>query len=225
MKRRFLLPLIPLIVLTFSLTPTGAYAASPKDACKDGGYLTLARSDGTSFKNQGQCVSYAVHGGTLLRGIDATSVYAALRGFGGPLSPPDANGDRVGSTGDGGLITGAFGPGPCVPQPPNTFCLNFGMLFLGYVLHTTTGLAQGNGTATCDLCSVAGHTGTVSFSTTVVGHAVTFDDSVFVAFDGGTWQITGGTGDLAAISGSGTWVPGPGNTNTRVFAGRILFPV
>jgi hypothetical protein len=223
-KRSLLLALASIAVMAFALVPTDASAASPKDACKGGGYLTLDRSDGTSFKNQGQCVSYAVHGGTLFRALDASSVYTALRGFGGPLGPPDANGDRTGSTGDGGFITGAFSlPGTCVPQPPNTDCFNFGMLFLGYVLHTTTGLAQGNGTATCDPCSVAGLTGTLSFSTTVVGHAVTSDGVVFVAFDGGTWQITSGTGDLAAISGAGTWTPGAGNT--RVLAGKVLFPI
>ena len=186
--------------------------------------MTLVRADGSSFKNEGLCVSYAVLGGTLFRELDAASVYTALRGFGGPLGPPDANGDRIGSTGDGGLITGAFSlPGTCVPVFPNTDCFNFGMLFLGYVLHTTTGVAEGTGTASCDPCSVGGRTGTLNFSTTVVGHAVTFDGFVFVAFDGGTWHITSGTGDLATISGSGTWTPGAGNT--RVFAGKVLSPI
>jgi hypothetical protein len=34
-------------------------------ACQHGGWTNLVRSDGTSFKNQGACVSYAAHGGTL----------------------------------------------------------------------------------------------------------------------------------------------------------------
>ena len=34
-------------------------------ACKKGGWKTVYRSDGTPFKNQGNCVSYAVQGGTL----------------------------------------------------------------------------------------------------------------------------------------------------------------
>jgi hypothetical protein len=34
-------------------------------ACKKGGWKSLYRTDGTAFKNQGQCVSYAVQGGTL----------------------------------------------------------------------------------------------------------------------------------------------------------------
>jgi hypothetical protein len=165
-------------------------------------------------------VSYAVGGGTLFRAIDASSVYTLLRGFGGPVGPPDANGDRIGSTGDGGSITGAFSlPGTCVPVFPSTDCFNFGMLFLGYVLHAT-GLADGNGTAICDPCSVGGLTGTVSFSTTLVGHAVTFNGLDFVALDGGTWQINAGTGDLAAISGSGTWTQQA--NGTRTFSGSVL---
>jgi len=32
--------------------------ASNKDQCKDGGYLTAKRADGSSFKNQGDCVQY-----------------------------------------------------------------------------------------------------------------------------------------------------------------------
>jgi hypothetical protein len=221
--RSLVLAVFSIGVLALSLVPAAAGAPSPKDACKEGGYLTLARSDGTSFKNQGHCVSYAVHGGTLFRGVDASSVYTALRGFGGPVGPPDANGDRIGSTGDGGIITGAFSfAGVCVPQYPNTDCFNFGMQFLGYVLHPT-GLAEGNGTATCDPCAVAGHTGTLTFATTLVGHAVTINGMTFVALDGGTWRITSGTGDLAAISGVGTWTPGAGNT--RSFSGKVLLPI
>ena len=32
-----------------------------KDECKDGGWRTLTREDGTPFRNQGDCVSYANH--------------------------------------------------------------------------------------------------------------------------------------------------------------------
>jgi hypothetical protein len=227
MSRKFLVALTSLLIASLGMVPTSATGQvlsgvpSKFAPCLDSGYKTLVRSDGTSFATVGACVSYAVQGGALFRAIDASSLYTMLRGFGGPLSPPDANGDRIGSTGDGGLITGAFSvPSTCVPLPPNTFCSNFGMLFLGYVLHTTTGMADGNGTATCDPCSVGGLTGTVSFSTTLVGHAVTFDGDVFVAFDGGNWQITTGTGDLAAISGSGTWTQQA--DGTRTFSGSVL---
>jgi hypothetical protein len=45
----------------------------------------------------------------------------------------------------------------------------------------------------------------------------------FVVLDRGTWRITSGTGDLAAISGVGTWTPGAGNT--RSFSGKVLLPI
>jgi hypothetical protein len=32
--------------------------AASRDACKDGGWQTLARADGSSFKNQGDCIQY-----------------------------------------------------------------------------------------------------------------------------------------------------------------------
>lgn len=37
--------------------------ARTKDDCKNGGYLTVKRADGSSFKNQGQCIKY-VNGST-----------------------------------------------------------------------------------------------------------------------------------------------------------------
>jgi hypothetical protein len=226
MTRRFLAPVVSLAMATLAMLPmpvsaqTSSGVPSKFAPCLDGGYKTLVRANGTSFENLGACVSYAVQGGTLFRLLDASSVYTPLRGFGGPLSPPDANGDRIGSIGDGGPITGAFSyPGTC----PDTVCSNFAMQFLGYVLHTSTGIAQGTGPATCDPCSVGGHAGTVSFATTMVGHLVTFDGIDFAALDGGTWQISSATGDLAAISGSGTWTQ---ETNgTRAFHGSVLAPV
>ena len=36
--------------------------ATAKDACKDDGWKTVRRADGTSFKNQGDCVSYTQNG-------------------------------------------------------------------------------------------------------------------------------------------------------------------
>ena len=37
-------------------------AASSRDDCKDGGWRTATRANGTSFKNQGDCVSYTNNG-------------------------------------------------------------------------------------------------------------------------------------------------------------------
>ena len=36
--------------------------ATDKDECKDGGWQTLSRANGTPFKNQGDCVSYTNNG-------------------------------------------------------------------------------------------------------------------------------------------------------------------
>lgn len=36
--------------------------ATTKDSCKDGGWETVKRADGSSFKNQGDCVSYVNNG-------------------------------------------------------------------------------------------------------------------------------------------------------------------
>ena len=231
MSPRFVAPLVALVIAGLGLLPVSAAAQVSSEApstlapCLEGGYQGLVRSDGTSFANVGACVSYAVRGGTLLRTIDASSVYTPGRGFGTPLSPPDANGDSFGSFGDQGIITGGFSfPPTCPNNPPITFCINFGMTVLGYVLHTTTGLAQGTGTATCDPCWVGGNAGTVNFAVTLVGHEITLPDgTVGIAFDPGTWQITSATGGLAAISGSGHWVLNA--DGTRSFSGSILAPV
>lgn len=41
-------------------------------ACQQGGYANLFRTDGTGFKNTGECVSYAAQGGVLARRLTAT---------------------------------------------------------------------------------------------------------------------------------------------------------
>jgi len=46
----------------------GAAAGGNRDAahaCQDGGWQQLVRADQTPFTNEGDCVSYAAHGGTL----------------------------------------------------------------------------------------------------------------------------------------------------------------
>jgi hypothetical protein len=45
---------------TFNFDPYAV--ATDKDQCKDGGWQTLKRADGSSFKNQGDCVSYTNNG-------------------------------------------------------------------------------------------------------------------------------------------------------------------
>ena len=52
------------VSVALGAAPAGAAPAAGKDRCKGGGYQQLHRSDGTGFKNQGQCVSYVNSGGT-----------------------------------------------------------------------------------------------------------------------------------------------------------------
>lgn len=46
----------PSVAVTYDFEPF--HVATTKDACKNDGWRTLRRSDGTTFKNQGDCVSY-----------------------------------------------------------------------------------------------------------------------------------------------------------------------
>ena len=41
--------------------PCNGAVVTSTDQCKDGGWMTLFRADGTGFKNQGDCVSYIEH--------------------------------------------------------------------------------------------------------------------------------------------------------------------
>jgi hypothetical protein len=53
-----------------NLRPPGSASADrgsgdADDACKDGGFANYTRTDGSTFKNQGDCVSYVAQGGQL----------------------------------------------------------------------------------------------------------------------------------------------------------------
>ena len=50
----------PSVDVTYDFEPYRI--ATTKDACKDDGWKTLRRSDGSGFKNQGDCVSYTQNG-------------------------------------------------------------------------------------------------------------------------------------------------------------------
>jgi hypothetical protein len=150
--------------------------------------------------------------------LDATSVYTAVFGGGGGVTPPDANGDSFGSNGDGGPITGAFN----AQVVPNA---NRGMVWMfNYVVHTRTGVVQGTGTAICNQCTVAGLTGTVNFTVTASGHGTVISCGLQlcaqITIDGGTWAISGATGALMGITGSGSWTPAL--PATRLLTGSIL---
>jgi hypothetical protein len=47
-------------IVVYDLEPFAVVTS--KDDCKDGGWMTMHRADGSTFKNQGDCVSYANNG-------------------------------------------------------------------------------------------------------------------------------------------------------------------
>jgi hypothetical protein len=69
MVRRLLasvfLAAFPVVVIPIAVASMGTWAgaAAPTavQQCKDGGWQTLADASGQPFKNQGQCISYAIH--------------------------------------------------------------------------------------------------------------------------------------------------------------------
>ena len=71
MRRYLYLWSVALVALTVALsvgvataTAGGGNSANAK-LCQKGGWMSLVRSDGTSFNNQDECVSYAAKGGAL----------------------------------------------------------------------------------------------------------------------------------------------------------------
>ena len=54
--------------------------------CQHGGWKHLVRADGRSFKNAGQCVSYAAHGGT-----PKTLAQLVCESVGGVFAPGSGN--------------------------------------------------------------------------------------------------------------------------------------
>jgi len=139
----------------------------------------------------------------------APSMYTAMKGAGGPVTPPDANGDSFGQLGDWGPVTGGF---------------NGSMDWrLNYVVHTRTGLVDGTGTVVCDPCTVNGLSGTINIAVTITGQAtVVFCGPPNLCADftslGGTWTIASGTGALVGLTGSGTWTQLPATRN-RLLSG------
>jgi len=94
-------------------------------ACKKGGWKTLYRSDGTAFKNQGKCVSYAVQGGTLATGCQLGSWSAtgvtpcALAGIGFYVATVGATAETPCPVGTSTAGTGSDSAADCtVVLPP-----------------------------------------------------------------------------------------------------------
>ena len=60
---------VALVVAAVAATPAGAAGNSDNaKLCQKGGWKTLFRSDGSTFADQGACVSYGAKGGTILTG-------------------------------------------------------------------------------------------------------------------------------------------------------------
>ena len=61
--------LLPCVVLALTVAVATANAGGGNSAnaklCQKGGWHSWVRVDGSAFKNQGDCVSYAARGGTL----------------------------------------------------------------------------------------------------------------------------------------------------------------
>jgi hypothetical protein len=71
--------LVSLILLTSMVAVPVVGAAGNVDAaraCQEGGYATLQGTDGTVFKNAGQCVSHVARGGTIT-GVSAACTYTS----------------------------------------------------------------------------------------------------------------------------------------------------
>ena len=66
MKRMWMVGALALLVAALAAAPTSAAGGNSANAnlCKNGGWRTVVQADATLFKNQGDCVAYAVRGGT-----------------------------------------------------------------------------------------------------------------------------------------------------------------
>jgi hypothetical protein len=83
MRRLFLAACLVFVGIIGLQAPAVTHAAGNSDAahaCQQGGYLNLQGTDGTTFKNAGQCVSYVARGGTIqgLTGCAKTTTSGCL---------------------------------------------------------------------------------------------------------------------------------------------------
>jgi hypothetical protein len=72
---------VGMLVVSAGVASAGGNSIDAK-LCQRGGWQTLVRANGTTFKNDGACTSYGVKGGTLYRPVTAT-VTAADKVFDG----------------------------------------------------------------------------------------------------------------------------------------------
>ncbi len=55
--------MVAIMTLGAMIAPVAAGPGDSRELCKKGGWQDLLREDGTAFRNQGECVSYAAQGG------------------------------------------------------------------------------------------------------------------------------------------------------------------
>ncbi len=70
-----------IVLLALALLPAAATAEGNSDAaklCQKGGWTLLQGTDGTTFANQNECVSYAAQGGSLMPKVSPTLTATAL---------------------------------------------------------------------------------------------------------------------------------------------------
>ena len=68
MKRLWMIGGLALVVAALAAVPAGAAAggnSANAKLCQKGGWKTLFRGDGSTFANQGECVSFAARGGPI----------------------------------------------------------------------------------------------------------------------------------------------------------------
>jgi hypothetical protein len=122
-----------LVLVAMGAMATGAYAGGGNSdaahACQHNGYLNLHRSDGSSFKNTGDCVSYFAHGGTA-GGCSVTTTSGCLS-FDNVVMP------SFGGSGDTLTVNAAFSfVSTCNFEEPTTTC----------PINTLNNFATGSGT-------------------------------------------------------------------------------
>jgi hypothetical protein len=72
-----------------SPSPLQVVGSDSKDSCKDGGWQQLVKEDGAVFRNQGECVSYAAHGGVPRNPSQVQSCTRSLAIDGPPIDSDD----------------------------------------------------------------------------------------------------------------------------------------
>jgi hypothetical protein len=110
MKRIWIASMLTLVVAAVAAAPAGAAGNSDNaKLCQKGGWQNLFRSDGSTFKNQGDCISYGAHGNT----FKPNAWEAACLRAGGTFSVSDTN-----------IFGDTFTPPAfvynCVSEPPTT---------------------------------------------------------------------------------------------------------